>query len=189
MSRRRYGVALVGLGAVGTVASAELVMAEIAKAKDPGTALACDLGAFVSCEDSLATWQGHLLAGLPNGIPGLVAFAAMMALGAVIAADGRVPRPLRLAMAAGGVGGLALVAFFSVTSAFVFHVLCPWCVVTWAVTIPASCLMIAASGSAGDLGGRMKGAWGWRWPAALTAYVAVVAVVVIGMWDTWVRLL
>ena len=55
---------------IGMLASIELVLSELKTLKNPHAALSCDLNPLIGCSDSLQSWQGHLLFGIPNSVIG-----------------------------------------------------------------------------------------------------------------------
>ena len=60
---------------IGMLASIELVLSELKTLKNPHAALSCDLNPLIGCSDSLQSWQGHLLFGIPNSVIGTAVFA------------------------------------------------------------------------------------------------------------------
>jgi hypothetical protein len=61
---------------------------------------------------------------------------APIVVGAALLAHARFDRWFRIVFNLGIVGAMALVIFLITTSIFVLGTLCPWCMVTWIVTIP-----------------------------------------------------
>ena len=76
-------------------------------------------------------------------------------------------------------GSLALVVWFISQSIFVLHVLCPWCMVTWAVTIPAFFIVVLHVMRSGaiPLPSRGRGfasaAFGWIPLMTLVSYLII----------------
>lgn len=60
---------------IGMLASIELVLSELKTLKNPHATLSCDLNPLIGCSDSLQSWQGHLLFGIPNSVIGTAVFA------------------------------------------------------------------------------------------------------------------
>ena len=82
----------------------------------------------------------------------------------------------------------AWILWFQYTSIFVEGALCPYCIVTWAATIPLIVHVLARSFGAGHLpagdGVRrilVKG----RWWLVAAVDLAVVLVAVVALWDKW----
>lgn len=102
----------------------------------PDAQLSCNFSILVGCGKNLNSWQGSLF-GFPNPILGLGGWTATIAVGiGLLANPGRFARWYWLAFNAGVALALALVIFLIAQSVTVLNVLCPWCMVTWAVTIP-----------------------------------------------------
>ena len=99
-----------------------------------GRAPTCNVNPLIGCGASLDSAQGALF-GIPNPFIGIVCWTAVLTLG-VVALAAPLPRWLWLALAAGITGAMALVVWFVVQSIMVLGVLCPWCLLTWAVTVP-----------------------------------------------------
>ena len=72
-------------------ASWELMASELSLLRNPQVDLVCDVNPLVSCGASLNVWQGNLL-GVPNSFIGAMAFAVLLAVGALLASGGRLPR-------------------------------------------------------------------------------------------------
>lgn len=131
---RGLGISLVAGGALGLIAAAALIVEKIQKLEHPATQLGCDISVLVGCSTSLDSQQGALL-GIPNPVLGIVFWTAVMTVGVVILAV-VLPRWIWWALAASMTGAFALVVWFIAQSIYVLGVLCPWCMLTWAVTIP-----------------------------------------------------
>ena len=141
------------------LASIELVLSELKTLKNPHAALSCDLNPLIGCSDSLQSWQGHLLFGIPNSVIGTAVFALAAGLLATwiflphtattttqadLAGDGLeagTPAPALgaripfLALEAGLTLALGQIAFFLYYSVTEFRTLCPYCMIVWAATI------------------------------------------------------
>ena len=125
-------------GAGGVFASLMLSIEEFHHLKHPAQKLACDLNPLVGCGSIVDTWQGHALLGIPNQFLGLAAFAALMTLGVLLIARVELPRWVWKGLQAGMVGGIIFVAWFMYESLFVLNHLCPYCMLTWTVTLAAA---------------------------------------------------
>lgn len=122
-------------GIIGFYAAFELTLDKFAVAANPNAQLSCNVSVLVGCSKNLLSWQGSLL-GFPNPILGLSGWTAAIAMGAAIFAAPRLERWFWLLFNLGVVGALALVIFLIYTSVAVLDVLCPFCMLTWSVTIP-----------------------------------------------------
>jgi uncharacterized membrane protein len=127
-------------GLLGLLAAAALIVEKIESLAHPTAQLGCNFSVLVGCSASLNSEQGSLL-GVPNPVPGLMFWSAIVTIGVVIIAVD-LPRWMWLALALGMTGALALVAWFIIQSVYVIGVLCPWCMLTWAVTIPLFLLVV-----------------------------------------------
>ncbi|SEB82582.1 Uncharacterized membrane protein [Paramicrobacterium humi] len=129
---RALAVCLVAGGALGAVAALALTLEKIATAG--GAAPNCNVSPLIGCGASLNSVQGSLL-GIPNPLIGLMFWPAVMLLG-VLAVAVPLPRWVWLGLTAALAGATALVVWFVVQSIAVLGILCPWCMLTWAVTVP-----------------------------------------------------
>lgn len=130
-----YALLLILLGCVGWYAAFALTLDKFAALEDPSASLGCDFSILVQCSANLESWQGSLF-GFPNPILGLAAWIAPIVVGAALLAGARVDRWFHLAFNLGVVAALAFVIWLISQSIFVLGTLCPWCMLTWSVTIP-----------------------------------------------------
>lgn len=136
-SRRPTALAifLVVAGLIGLWAAFELTLDKFAVLENPDTNLSCNFSVLVQCGKNLGSWQGSVL-GFPNPVLGLGGWTATVAMGAGILAGGIFRRWFWLLFNLGVVGALVLVIFLIYSSIYVLNTLCPWCMLTWIVTIP-----------------------------------------------------
>lgn len=130
-----YAVLLILLGAIGWFAAFTLTVEKFEALANPGAALGCDFSLLVQCSANLDSWQGSLL-GFPNPILGLAGWVAPMAVGVALLAGARFDRWFRIAFNVGVAAALGFVIWLISQSVFVLGTLCPWCMLTWSVTIP-----------------------------------------------------
>ena len=137
MSKRPVVLAifLIVAGVVGWVAAFALTVEKFALLTDPTGALSCDFSPLVQCTKNLESWQGSLF-GFPNPVIGLAAWIAPVVVGVALLAGARFARWYWVLFNLGVVAALALVIWLISQSVFVLGTLCPWCMVTWAATIP-----------------------------------------------------
>lgn len=102
---------------------------------DPQATLGCDLSAFIQCGKNLESWQGSVF-GFPNPILGLTGWMAPLVVGVALLAGARFPRWFWATFGAGILFAFGFVCWLISQSIYELVVLCPWCMVTWAVTIP-----------------------------------------------------
>lgn len=128
-------VALIVFGLIGWIAAFALTIEKISLLGDSTAALGCDFSILVQCRANLDSWQGAVL-GFPNPLIGLGAWVAPIAVGVALLAGARFDRWFWLLFAGGITAALGFVIWLISQSVFVLGTLCPWCMVTWSVTIP-----------------------------------------------------
>ena len=130
------GVFLIVAGLVGLWAAFTLTVDKFHLLENPGAQISCNFNVLIACAKNLGSWQGSLL-GFPNPLLGIGGWTATIAVGvSLLATPGRFARWYWIAFNVGVVLALVLVIFLITESITVLNVLCPWCMVTWAVTIP-----------------------------------------------------
>lgn len=122
-------------GAGGIFASLMLSIEEFHFLKHPHQQLACDINPLIGCGNILNTWQGHVFLGIPNQFLGLIAFTVVTTLGVLLLAKVSFPKWIWQGLQAGMFGGLVFISWFFIESLFVLKHLCPYCMLTWTVTI------------------------------------------------------
>jgi uncharacterized membrane protein len=128
-------ITLVVLGAIGLVSSLALTFDKIALLENPAAPLSCNFSVLVSCGANLNSAQGEVF-GFPNSILGLMFWSAVIVVGVGVLAGARFDFWFWIACSAGATAAFIFVVWFIAQSIFVLGVLCPWCMVTWLVTIP-----------------------------------------------------
>ncbi|MCT1639701.1 MULTISPECIES: vitamin K epoxide reductase family protein [Dietzia] len=132
---RWIGVLLAIGSAIALVASFQLSLDKIRLLENPDYTPACNFSILMSCKSVINSEQGAAF-GFPNPFIGLVGYGIVIAIGVAAASGVRLPRwywvgtLLGLTFASGFVHWLAFQSIFSI------QVLCPWCMVVWATTIP-----------------------------------------------------
>jgi uncharacterized membrane protein len=126
---------LIVAGAIGWWAAFQLTVEKFHLLADPDAIASCDFSVLVQCTANLDSWQGSVF-GFPNPLLGLAGWVAPIVVGAAIIAGARFARWFWLAFEAGLVFAFLFVAWLIVQSIYVLGTLCPWCMVTWIVTIP-----------------------------------------------------
>jgi len=126
---------LIVTGVVGWIAAFALTVEKFVTLTNPTAPLGCDFSVLVQCRANLESWQGSLF-GFPNPVIGLAAWIAPLVVGVAILAGARFARWFWVLFNLGIVAALAFVIWLISQSVFVLGTLCPWCMVTWSVTIP-----------------------------------------------------
>jgi uncharacterized membrane protein len=127
---------LIVVGVIGWIAAFALTVERLELLINPQEALSCDFSVLVQCTKNLESAQGSIF-GFPNPIIGLGAWVAPIVVGAALLAGARFDRWFWIVFNAGFVFAIGLVGYLITQSIFVLGTLCPWCMVTWLVTIPA----------------------------------------------------
>ncbi len=126
---------MVIAGVIGWIAAFALTIEKFDKLANPSDAASCDFSVIVQCSANLDSAQGSVF-GFPNPILGLTGWVAPIVVGVAILAGARFARWFWWVFAAGITFAFAFVAWLIGQSIFVLGTLCPWCMVTWLVTIP-----------------------------------------------------
>jgi uncharacterized membrane protein len=170
-------VALIVFGVIGWIAAFVLTVEKFALLENPQAEISCDLSVLVQCSKNLTSWQGSLL-GFPNPILGLSGWIAPIVVGAALLSGARFSRWFWVLFNLGIAGALALVIFLITQSIFVLGTLCPWCMVTWSVTIPTFLLVTLRNMREGALPGRRLGAAAYSWVPAITVICFILIAVI-----------
>lgn len=132
---RPFGWFLVIAGGIAWIASFTLVLERLALYRDPNATVSCDVNAWISCGDVMKTPEAAIL-GFPNPFIGVVAFAIVVTVGMVLLAGAQLANWFWIGMQVGITAGMALVSWFWFTALFTLSILCPYCMVVWAMMIP-----------------------------------------------------
>lgn len=130
-----FGWFLVITGAISWIASFALVLDRLQLYTNPDSNLSCDFNSWISCGDVMKTPQAAIL-GFPNPFIGVVAFAVVMTTGVVLLAGAHMNRWFWISMQVGLTAGMALIGWFWFQAVYVLAVLCPYCMIVWAMMIP-----------------------------------------------------
>nr|WP_141881073.1 vitamin K epoxide reductase family protein [Homoserinimonas aerilata] len=136
-TRRRpvLGAFLIIAGLVGLWAAWTLTMDKVITLVSPEAQLGCNFSVLVQCGANLSSAQGAVL-GFPNPLIGLAGWAAVLVMGFALIAGAPLAQWFRVLFALGVTGAMVLVIWLIGQSVYVLGTLCPWCIVTWSVTIP-----------------------------------------------------
>lgn len=127
---------LVIAGAIGWWAAFSLTTEKFHLLENPGSTASCDFSPLVQCGANLDSWQGSVF-GFPNPILGLTGWVAPIVVGAAILAGARFARWFWVLFLLGMTFAFGFVIWLIGQSIYVLGTLCPWCMVTWVVTIPS----------------------------------------------------
>lgn len=123
-------------GAIGWWAAFSLTTERFHLLADPNAIASCDFSVLVQCTANLESAQGSVF-GFPNPLLGLTGWMAPLVVGAALLAGARFSRWFWILFWAGMAFAFAFVCWLIGQSIFVLATLCPWCMVTWSVTIPS----------------------------------------------------
>lgn len=172
---------LIVSGLVGWWAAFSLTMEKFEGLANPGRAASCDFSKLVQCSENLNSTQGAIF-GFPNPIIGLAAWIAPIVVGVALLSGARFTRWFWVILWLGFVGAITFVVWLISQSIFVLGTLCPWCMVTWSVTIPSFFAVTAFVVAEGALplgaGARRAGRAALRWVPLLTVLAYVVIAVI-----------
>jgi len=180
-TRRRpvaLAVWLIIAGVVGWWAAFSLTLEKFEQIADPGAAAGCDFSVLVQCSANLGSWQGSAF-GFPNPILGLAGWVAPIVVGAALLAGARFAKWFWIVFLGGMTFAVAFVCWLIGQSIFALGTLCPWCMVTWAVTFPSFYAVFLHTLRVIGTGPLSRGAdrlMGWL-PLLTIATYAVVAVI------------
>lgn len=138
LSRTRptaLAVWLIVAGVIGWWAAFSLTVEKFDLLMNPGSAASCDFSPLVQCSANLDSWQGSVF-GFPNPILGLTGWMAPIVVGVAILAGARFAKWFWWLFELGLLFAFVFVIWLISQSIFVLGTLCPWCMVTWVVTIP-----------------------------------------------------
>ena len=132
---RPFAWLLLITGVIGWLASGALVLEKLEVLKDPNHVTVCDVNPWISCGQVMQTPQSSVF-GFPNMFIGIVAFAVIITTAMGILAGARFSRWYWLGLQAGVTLGFAFVVWLWSQALYAIHILCPFCMIVWAVMIP-----------------------------------------------------
>lgn len=171
---------LVIAGVIGWWAAFSLTTEKFRLLLNPGSSASCDFSPLVQCGRNLDSWQGSVF-GFPNPLLGLTGWVAPVVVGVAILAGARFARWFWTLFLLGMTFAFGFVVWLIGQSVYVLGTLCPWCMVTWVVTVPTFYAVLLHTLRIGALPGPAKvrraadALMGWL-PLLAVASYAVVAV-------------
>lgn len=133
---RSLGLLLLVCGLIGLVAASALLVEKISVLDDPEHIPSCNVSPVLSCGSVMNTTQAEAF-GIPNPIIGIAGFAVLAMTGTVLVAGFTMPRWFRVSLQLGVAFAVIFVHWLIAQSLYSIGALCPYCMVVWAVTIPA----------------------------------------------------
>lgn len=176
-----FAIFLVIAGALGLLAALALSVEKVLILTDPGYVPSCNVGVLVGCSVNLDSWQGSVFFGIPNPFIGLMTWPAVIVVGVALLAGASFARWFWVVFNLGVAGALVFVGWLIAQSIYVLDVLCPWCMLTWAVTIPTFFAVTLYNLREGNIPvpariRRLAGAW-FKWVPLITVVCYAVIVV------------
>ncbi|WP_241988466.1 vitamin K epoxide reductase family protein [Cryobacterium sp. TMT1-3] len=187
-SQRPTGLAffLIIAGIIAFAAAFALTLDKIHLLEDPNAQLSCSFSVLIGCATNLSSPQGAVF-GFPNSLIGLAAWSVIITIGMAILAGARFARWFWVGLNVGMLAAITLVIWFIGQSIFVLDVLCPWCMVTWAVTIPVFLTVTLYNVKVGNLPGGASvrrvaaGAYSWIFVITIVCYIVFFIVAQVNM--------
>lgn len=185
---------LLVAGVLGALAAFVLTVEKLALLSNADYVPSCSLNPVLNCGSIMRTDQAELF-GFPNPLIGLAGFPVVAATGAALLAGARLRRWYWLGLQGGLTAGLVFVGWLIFQSLYRIGALCPYCMVVWAVVIPAFWYVTLANLTSGRLGTRLASSRPLESLArnhvvVLTAtFVLVLALIAHRFWDYWSSLI
>ena len=133
---RWLGWLLLAAGIIGLAAATELAIDKVRLLENPLYVPACSLSKVVNCTAVMQSDQAEAF-GFPNPFIGLAGFGGLAATGLALVTGGRLGRTYWLVLQAGLTFAVLFVHWLMFQTLYRIGALCPYCMVVWAVTIPA----------------------------------------------------
>jgi uncharacterized membrane protein len=136
MTRQRpFALLLLVTGVVSWLAAGWLVLERLELYKNPDAVTSCDINPWISCGSVMRTSQAAIF-GFPNPLIGVFAFAVIITTAMVLLAGARLARWYWVGLQVGVTLGMVMIAWLWFQALYVISVLCPYCMVVWAMMIP-----------------------------------------------------
>ena len=126
---------LIIAGLLGLAASFALTHDKILVLQNPLYDPACNINPILSCGSVMKTEQASLL-GVPNTIFGLMGFTALITFGVLLLAGAKIRKWAWLLVQLAATLGVVFMHYLFFQGVYRINAICPWCFVTWMVTIP-----------------------------------------------------
>lgn len=179
-------ILLVIAGLIGLAAAFALTLDKIRLLEDTNAQLSCNFSVLIGCSSNLSSAQGAVF-GFPNPLIGLAAWSVVITIGMAVLAGARFARWFWVGLNVGLLGAIIFVVWLMGQSVFVLDVLCPWCMVTWMVTIPVFLAVTLYNLKAGHLPGTASvrrtasALYSWIFVITIACYIAFFVVAQVNM--------
>jgi uncharacterized membrane protein len=126
---------LILCGFIGIIASFILTYDKIQVLRDPGYSPPCNINPVLSCGSVMKTEQASLL-GVPNTIFGLMGFTALVTFGFLQLSGAKFKKWIWQSAQFISTVGVVFMQYLFFQGVYRINAICPWCFVTWMITIP-----------------------------------------------------
>ncbi len=126
---------LIICGILGLLAAFTLTYDKIQVLKNPAYDPPCNINPIFSCGSIMKTEQASLL-GVPNTIFGIMGYTALVTFGALMLSGAKFKKWVWQIAQVAAAGGLFFMGYLFFQGVFRIGAICPWCFLTWMVTIP-----------------------------------------------------
>lgn len=183
---RRFALLLLLGGLLGLAASAVLTVDKIHLLQNPGYQPSCNINPIISCGSVMRTQQAAAF-GFPNSLIGLVAFGALVTVGAGLLAGAAYRRWFWLGLQAGTLFGLGFVIWLIDQTLYSIGALCPYCMLVWAAVLPLFWYTTLHSLRTGVLPAPRwwPSVARWHWVVPAVWYVGIALLILNRFWYYW----
>jgi uncharacterized membrane protein len=129
-----FAVLLIIVGVVGLISSSVLTLDKLHVLRDPNYNPACNINPVFSCGSVMKTKQAEI-AGAPNTLLGLVAFPALITVGAVMLFGARMSKRFWQLFQVVTLFGLAGIIYLFFQGVYRINALCIYCLSVWVVVL------------------------------------------------------
>lgn len=129
-----YPWLLIVSGVLGLAASFTITYDKLKLIENPSFVPSCNINPIISCGQVMKTAQSSAF-GFPNSWIGLAAFAMVLLVGVSLLAGASFKAWYWRAFNLGTFLGVLFVHWLFIQTTYTIHALCPWCILTWIVTI------------------------------------------------------
>lgn len=177
-------------GIVGLIASLALSIDTINLAKNPNYVPSCNLNPIVSCGSVIKTHQANAF-GFPNPFLGLAAFGGMASISLALLAGAKLKRWFWQLFNAGLLFAVGFVHWFIFQSIYRIGDLCPYCMVTWLITITSFLYVTLYNIEVGNIA--LRGRWlsvgrflrRFHLEVLVTWLLIIIALILTHFWYYW----
>ena len=126
---------LIGLGAVGFIASFILMLEKMELIKNPNYVPSCSINPLFSCSNVILSPESSAF-GFPNPLIGITTFAVVITIGFAILAGAKFKPWFWQGLQIGVIFGISFATWLMSETFFEIRSLCLYCMVVWSAMIP-----------------------------------------------------